>query len=234
MFVLTWMKKSSSANKTQNVWQGVPNVTTDDVKFTEDIINEAQSRYCINPSRISATGKSDGGGFCNVLACDSKLSQRISAFAPVSGAYYIDTLPCHASTVAIPCSPGRKDIPLKAFHGGNDTTIAYAGGKRKEECLPSIPHWIQQWAIRDDLGIKNDTTPLAPDTVTYSFGQGPEAELVELVYESNIGHDWPSTQPNSDNSQSGHHVANYNATPIILDFFKAHPLSFEETLEELF
>lgn len=122
---------------------------------------------------------------------------------------------------------------MLAFHGGNDSTIAYLGGERKNECLPAIPHFIQQWAIRDGLGDKNLTARLAADTLTYTFGRGAQAGLVELIYESNIGHDWPSTAPNADNTAAGHHVANYNATPIILDFFKSHPLSLLETLEEV-
>lgn len=149
------------------------------------------------------------------------MSSRFAAFAPVSGAYYVDTLPCRPSTVQIPCNASRTDIPLLAFHGGNDTTISYWGGKRKHECLPTIPHFIQQWAVRDQLSSQNTTLAIASDTVAYSFG----AEgLVGLVYDSVIGHDWPSTVPNSDNQRDGHHVASFNATPIILDFFGQHSL----------
>jgi poly(3-hydroxybutyrate) depolymerase len=77
------------------------------------------------------------------------------------------------------------------------------------------------------------TMSIAIDTVKYSFGKRLKTGLVGLFYESNIGHDWPSTVPNADNTVSGHHVANYNATPIILDFFATHPLSVLETLEEV-
>jgi poly(3-hydroxybutyrate) depolymerase len=208
----------------QDTWQGVPGVDSNDIQFTADILSQVQSEYCIDLLRIYASGKSDGAGFVNFLACDPELSTRIAAFAPVSGAYYVDTLPCYPETVTLPCSPGRSFIPLLAFHGGNDTTIPYNGEERKGECLPAIPHFIQEWASREDLGTTNVTKPTAQDTVMYSYGSGLQSGQVGLYYESNIGHDWPSTVPNADNQVKGHHVANYNATPIILDFFTSHIL----------
>ncbi|KAM0263711.1 hypothetical protein ACHAQJ_001025 [Trichoderma viride] len=216
-----------------NTWQGVPNITVNDVQFTADILNHVQSQYCIDPTRIFATGKSDGAGFCNVLACDSALSGRIAAFAPVSGAFYVDTLPCAPNNVHMPCHSSRHDIPFLEFHGGNDTTINYQGGERKKECLPSIPHFIQQWAVRDGLDLHNITTPISSNTVSYKFGTGVNFGLVEQVYDSVIGHDWPSTAPNADNQVSGHHIASFNATPIIMEFFKQHPLSFWDIIEEI-
>jgi poly(3-hydroxybutyrate) depolymerase len=223
----------ANADAVKNTWQGVPNINTNDVQFTTDILNEVESRYCINPSHITATGKSDGAGFTNVLACDSVLSKRFAAFAPVSGAYYVNTLPCAPSTVKILCSAARNDIPFMAFHGGNDTTIPYLGGERKNECLPAIPHFIEEWALRNGLENQNSSTRVAISTTAYDFGRGRQAGLVELIFQSNIGHDWPSTVPNADNTVVGHHVANYNATPMILEFFKNHPLSVLETLEDV-
>lgn len=129
------------------------------------------------------------------------------------------------TTANLPCSPGRPLIPLLAFHGGNDTTIPYSGEERKGECLPSIPHFIQEWALREDLGTKNSTGSVAPNTVKYSYGLVvDDTSLVGLYYESDIGHDWPSTAPNSDNQAKGHHIASYDATPIILEFFQKHVL----------
>ncbi|KIY01593.1 uncharacterized protein Z520_03145 [Fonsecaea multimorphosa CBS 102226] len=207
-----------------NTWQGVPGVTTNDIQFTSDILNEIQNLYCIDPSRMYTTGKSDGAGFCNILACDPDLSTTFAAFAPVSGAYYVDSSPCVPTTVDLPCSPGSSEIPLLAFHGGNDTTIPYAGEERKGECLPSIPHFIREWALREGLGTGNITTPVANDTVKYSYGMGHDASLVALIFDADIGHDWPSTAPNEDNQVTGHHPASFNATPIILDFFQRYRL----------
>jgi poly(3-hydroxybutyrate) depolymerase len=160
-----------------------------------------------------------------VLACDPVLSTRIAAFAPVSGAYYVDTLPCHPSTVSIPCAAGRNDIPVLAFHGGNDTTIDFDGGERKKECLPSIPHFIQSWAAREGLSPNNVSTPLNANTTIYSFSNASHPSLIELVFEKDIGHDWPSVIGNADNEERGHHPASFSATPMILDFFAHHSLT---------
>jgi len=46
-----------------------------------------KTNFCIDTSRIYATGKSNGGGFVgNVLACDPALSKEFAAFAPVVSA----------------------------------------------------------------------------------------------------------------------------------------------------
>lgn len=210
---------------TKKFWQGVPGDTVNDIMFTNDILDYLESKYNVDKTRIYASGKSDGGGFCNLLACDTGTSQRIAAFAPVSGAFYVDTSPCHPDTVKLPYKPGRGGIPFLEFHGGNDTTIHYDGGARKKECLPAIPHFVQQWAVRNGLGLHNQTSTIADHTVSYTYGSGAKAGLVQHIFESDIGHDWPSTAPNADNLRKDHHVASYNATPIILDFFNKHHLN---------
>lgn len=51
-----------------------------------------------------------------------------------------------------------------------------------------------------------------------------------MLCRQDIGHDWPSTQPNSDNSQEGRHPASFNASSLILDFFEAHPLPLDSRI----
>lgn len=163
---------------------------------------------------------------CGVLACNNALSQRIAAFAPVSGAFYdLDVSSCNPNTVKITCNAGRPKIPFLEFHGGDDTTIAYNGEKsRKGACLPSIPDYIQQWAARDGLSTTNTTSSITSDTVLFSFGAGADQGLVEQVFDASIGHDWPSTTANSDNQRDGHSPASFNATPMILKFFSRYSL----------
>ncbi|KAA8570268.1 hypothetical protein MFRU_005g03620 [Monilinia fructicola] len=206
-------------------WEGDPGNTANDTQLVSDIIDSLKTNYCIDTKRIWATGKSDGGGFCNTLACDPILSTKIAAFAPVSGAYYIDTQPCHPHNVTIPCSPGRPKIPILEFHGGNDSTIHYGGqANRSNECIPSIPHWVREWALRDKLGLKNVTTTLTNDTVVYTYGEGEEKGLVQHVFDKVLGHSWPSTAPNDDSIRLEEGPASFNATPIILDWFQKHIL----------
>lgn len=158
-----------------------------------------------------------------VLACDSAASKLFAAFAPVSGAFYttVAAKNCKPDSVQITCNPGRSNIPFIEFHGGADDTILYAGDARKGVCLPSIPHYITQWATRNGLSAANSSAPFSLDTTEYSFGNG----LVRSYFGKKVGHDWPSTLSNADNSRKGHAPATYNASEVIVEFFKKYSLS---------
>lgn len=192
-------------------WQGTPNVTTNDVAFTSAILDELEGQYCVDTNRIYATGKSQGGGLVNVLACDPESSKRIAAFSPVSGAFYqTDFGPvCDATTVGIPCNPGRSRIPILDFHGLVDDTIAYYGGSRRGGCLPTIPHYCQIWADQDGLPGMNVTSsvPGAPPNSTavrYEWGSGSEQGLVTHIMDGTVSNihvvednkpDWQQLNP---------------------------------------
>ena len=141
---------------------------------------------------------------CKPHGLRPSLSKRIAAFALVSGAVYVDQLPCNLTSVKIPCNPGRCHIPMLEFHGGNDTIINYLGGERKQACLPTIPHWEQEWALRDELSLRNRTIHLTNDTLLYTHGEYWETGLVQHIYEPHINHDWPSTVVKDDKIQIGH------------------------------
>jgi poly(3-hydroxybutyrate) depolymerase len=141
--LIFWQNKKGTRQ-----WQGDPDSSpsVNDIDFTLDIINSLQSTYCISPRNIYAAGKSNGGGFVNLLACDPKASSIIAAFAPVSGAYYLtkeETSPA--------CNPSRSPVPIIEFHGYQDETIPYLGGDntRDNGITPPIPEWINEWATRD-------------------------------------------------------------------------------------
>ncbi|KAL2067596.1 hypothetical protein VTL71DRAFT_2021 [Oculimacula yallundae] len=202
-------------NKT---WQGIPGARTNDIKFTQDILKDLSSKYTLDEKRIWATGKSQGGGFCGTLACDAEMSSRIAAFAPVSGAFYIkNNTECHPKTIEIPCNKSRQ-VPIIEFHGGDDPTIKYKGAGRRRQCLPSIPHWVEAWVDRDGLEGKGmETERVGKNATRFDYGGG----IVSHVYDPSLEHVWPSTSYNTDNKGD---VATFDASSIIVDFFKKHTL----------
>jgi polyhydroxybutyrate depolymerase len=59
-------------------WAGAPYSTcVDDVQFTTDLLNELESKYCVDASRIYATGISNGGGFTPLTVAVGSVSCRM-------------------------------------------------------------------------------------------------------------------------------------------------------------
>ncbi|KAI8957188.1 carbohydrate esterase family 1 protein [Daldinia sp. FL1419] len=224
--IVVYMQGLEVSRPGHTEWEGAPDCKSDDIGFTNDVIDAVSKDLCVDEKRIYATGKSQGGGFVGRLACDAGTSKRIAAFAPVSGAYYIKEVDkeadCHPETVNVPCDAARSNIPIMAFHGGDDKTIKYYGDFRSGACLPAVRSWAKQWAARDNLYQTevNSTIAESENGVVMSYGSG----LVTLVYDGdNIGHAWPSTQANEDND--GKNLAAFNASTSIMEFFRSHKLS---------
>lgn len=190
----------------ETAWTGAPySAAADDVLFTSDLLNSLQQRLCIDPTRIFATGKSNGGGFVGVLAC--RLAGRIAAFAPVSGAFYPQGGACHPS----------RPVPILDFHGTADTTIPYTGNPAKG--LPSIPDWLSSWSTRERCWPKPATwSPVDGVVAEHWFGCAWPG-VIEHYRVEGAGHVWPSTKPNADSAIP----TVIDATPVIWRFFRAHP-----------
>lgn len=191
----------------ETAWQGAPySADADDVLFTSDLITRLQANYCVDPHRVYAAGKSNGGGFTGVLAC--RLAGRIAAFAPVSGAFYPQGGACEPSRPA----------PILDFHGTADTTIPYAGDPARG--LPDIPSWLSAWARRDGCR-PQPVERLVVEHVTVQDWRGCAGAGDVLHYRiEGAGHVWPSTRPNLDSSTPTY----IDATPLIWRFFQANRL----------
>ncbi|RYP47209.1 hypothetical protein DL768_006685 [Monosporascus sp. mg162] len=205
-------------------WQGAPENHSDDIGFTREVLNAVLASYCVDPSRVYATGMSQGGGFVGRLACSAEMSARIAAYAPVAGAYYQKQVDeeeeCEPTTVDIDCeSMRRRDrrtrLPIMAFHGGSDDIIRYEGGFRNGACLPAVRHWIDRWVETDGLRgtLVNDTIEGSDGGVIMRYGGG----LVTLVYAGDdVGHAWMSRSKG---------VSNFEASEWIMGFFRSHRLT---------
>ncbi|KAF2181662.1 carbohydrate esterase family 1 protein [Zopfia rhizophila CBS 207.26] len=201
-------------------WQGDPNAPEDidDIGFTLDLIDHLLGRYCLDPARVYAAGKSNGGGITGLLTCDPKATEKIAAFAAVSGAFYLNReggeLPA--------CNPikSRDIIPITDFHGEKDNTILCGGrtNERNNSFIISVPTYVNQWAERDGFDANsNVTTTLcgtgAKEVTRYSW----DDTVIHYKYK-NLFHDWPSTFPNSDTNLTT--CTDAEPTRVILDWFK--------------
>lgn len=199
----------------QGQWLGDPDAppSINDTLFISELLTHLQSRFCISPLQIFASGKSNGGGLVGRLACNPEMSSRIAAFAPVSGAFYRDFMG--------PCYPSRSPIPMLEFHGGADKTICYGGGEGKKHrgVTVPIPSWLHNWTIRDGCAnnAKNSTVVLpgvgGKSVQRTTWDCKGRSGIVSHYFSKALGHKWP-TEGN----------AGYNATSVILDFFYGHPL----------
>lgn len=177
-----------------------------DKQFIRDLIKSLENRYRIDPKRIYATGISNGGGMTNRLGCD--MADLIAAIAPNSGAYNF-WQDCHPS----------RPVPVLAFHGLNDNIVPYDGGTPKA-MEPPIEEWAASWGTLNGCSsTPNITTPAEGVSVRTWSGCKENADVI-LYTLSNHGHSWPGStiMPKAITSQA------VNATDVMWEFFKAHPL----------
>lgn len=209
----------------KNSWQGVPGDTINDVLFTNDILDYLESKYNVDTARIYASGKSDGGGFCNILACDARASRRIAAFAPVSGAFYVAASPCHPDTVPLLARcRGRADVPLIEFHGGNDSTIHYAAACARARACRPFRTLSSSGRCATSSGCRTRRAPWRriPWRISTEAATRP---AWSRTFSSRIsGMTGRARRRTQTTRKKDHHVASYNATPIILDYFSKYRL----------
>jgi polyhydroxybutyrate depolymerase len=173
-----------------------------DVLFTDNLITDLEATLCINPDRIYATGFSNGGGMTNLLAC--KLSDRIAAFAIVSGAVHPVEGGCH------PPHP----VSILDFHGTHDSVVPYIGNP-VNDLEPPINQWLEDWAKLDSC-TNGPTTFAQQARVTGEKWTHCKEDTTIIHYRIQGGiHIWPSLATDG---------GAINATPIIWSFLKNYSL----------
>jgi polyhydroxybutyrate depolymerase len=176
-----------------------------DVQFVSDLIDAVSTDLCIDQKRVYAAGFSNGGMLSNRLACE--LSNRIAAFAPVSGPLAMDG-----------CKPTRF-MPMIEFHGTGDFVVPYNGGGigGALSAPDNFDFWRTNAACTDapaEVYKNGDTT-----CVESSQCQGGTA--VRLCTVQNGGHQWPGGQ---SAGPAGKLTQDIDASEEMAKFFLAHPL----------
>lgn len=195
----------------RQAWQGAPYAPpgVDDVQFTTDLLDQLQSDYCVDPTRTYATGKSNGAGFVNLLAC--RMADRFAAFAPNSGAFYPQ---------AREGCEDAKPTAVIDIHGTGDSTIPYAGDPDRK--LPAIRSYVADWAARDKCNARPTTRRVGTDVTVYDWRGCARGSDVEHVAVTGGGHVWPGTHTYSGGGHVTHTIA---AQDVMWRFFSKHRLA---------
>jgi len=110
------------------------------------------------------------------------------------------------------------------FHGWLDGTIAYEGGDRRGSETPPILDWVQDWAKWDGCApSQSHITQLCgkqKPVTRYAWNCKSMEDAVVHYNISNLHHDWPSKDGNSETDNN----TCFDATKLIMEFFGKHSL----------
>ena len=155
-----------------------------DLSFIERLIDYSIESLNIDKNRVYVSGFSNGAFMVYTLACF--LSDKIAAFAPVSGSMSPDDYQI--------CNPQRP-IPVIHIHGINDDSIPVQGSdyvtplQDVSSYLSSINNCAQNSVVdgedtnEDGYAWYSEISSDCNDNVTVNF-----------TYLENFGHNWPSTE----------------------------------------
>lgn len=174
----------------------------DDGLYVSDLLNAIQAEYCVDPTRIWATGFSNGASLTGYLAC--VLAGRIAAFAAVEGVFF-----------QIPggCQPAHPAAILDV-HVRTDPVAPYAGVPARgspDYYALSIPRWLLAWASRDGCSPQLLQTTTG-DMTRQLWAQCPAGVMVEGDLLPAGGHTWFGL------------VGAAAGDKLILRYFAEHPL----------
>lgn len=182
----------------------------DDVAFISAMVALVRAEVPVDPSRIYATGISNGGLLAYRLACDTRL---FAAIGPDS------------ATLLGPC-PTPAPVSVIAIHGTADHNIPYNGGPGDGPGRidgPAVPTVVADWRAVDQCSAPATTVVGA---VTTSLAGCPSGRDVELITIAGAGHQWPGSASKPviqrllglDAPSKA-----LNATDVLWQFFAAHP-----------
>lgn len=148
----------------------------DEPAFVSAVLDELESKVCVDTARVFATGFSAGGNIALVVAC--ALPDRIAAVAPVSAAYQP-----HECRAAPP-------VPILAFHGLDDIVVPFAGRDTATAGnLIPVRDALDAQAERNGCSGGPKTADLAP--TVHSLQWSGCTESTTLIELDDHGHAWP-------------------------------------------
>lgn len=169
----------------------------DDVAFARAIVADVSGKMCVDPSRVYATGMSNGGHMAHRLACEA--ADLFAATASVTGVL----------SLVAPCTPSRP-ISMVQFHGTSDNIVGYA----------PVPAMMEAWAARNGCSAVSETTFDEGDMHCETWPGCDAGVEVSFCTIDGGGHCWPG---NGD-CLFGHSSTELHASEVIATLFDAQTL----------
>ena len=172
------------------------NETIDDVGFLTELVGYLQLTHGLNPDYTFATGMSNGGEMCYMLACQAY--DTFKAVAPVAGMILQDILDeCDNSP----------PIPLFEIHGSQDSVTPISGDPNNNDgwgAYPSIPFTIDYFSEKNECTLM--VTETLPNTDTSDGSYVLSEKHLNGINNNEVwfykvvggGHDWPGAWGNMD------------------------------------
>ena len=170
--------------------------TVNDVGFLTELASYLQINHGLNPDFTFATGMSNGGEMCYMLACQA--NDTFKAVAPVAGMILQDILDeCQDSN----------PIPIFEIHGSEDNVTPISGDPNNNDgwgAYPSIPFTINYFSEKNECStLQTETLPdIDPSDGSYVVSEkhlnginNNEVWYYEII---GGGHDWPGAWGNMD------------------------------------
>lgn len=166
--------------------------SVDDLAFIRELVIDVRDSYESNPSKIFATGMSNGGDMSYMLACTS--TDIFKAFAPVAGVLMKETR--DSCNIDAP-------IPLFEIHGTADDISLYQGDMDNSDgygAYLDLPSSTQFFVEANGLNKKTaiileDKDPNDGSSITFErYYADHNSQQVWFYIIEGGGHHWPGAQ----------------------------------------
>lgn len=176
----------------------------DDVAYLDAVIDDASSRYNVDPARIFLVGHSNGGFMSHRFACDR--APRVAAIVSLAGMQWKDKNRC---------GPASR-LSVLQVDGTNDDIIKYGGGQTPKGPYPGAEETVATWAEKNGC-----TGTLSPSGQALDLESGIAGEETSVARYSGCG----AVDVELWTINGGGHIPALNErwAPAIWDFLSAHP-----------
>lgn len=187
----------------------------DDIAFLHAVIADLRLQAGLDPRRLFLTGFSNGAAMCFRFA--GAEPEQVASFAPVAGHF------------RYPAQALARPVPMLYFFGRQDPLSPYDGGPvdlpwGAQEIRPAAPDSARAWARLCGLGDEPTQMEQHKGFSIQRFGPNPAGAEVVFYTVDDCGHTWPGGHRLLPEAIAGSESRRVNATALIWQFFKQHPL----------